>query len=393
MSVSRTRVEWRRISFLVFRREEVLNNVPLLDLKRQYESIQGEVEEAVLKVIRSGRYILSENVSKLEEEVARYCGTKYGISVASGTDALILSLVAMGIKEGDEVITSPFTFIATTEAIAKVRATPVFADIDPDTFNIDVKQIEKKITKKTRMILPVHLYGQSCDMDPILKIAKKYNLKVVEDCAQSIGAEYKGKKVASFGDAGCFSFYPTKNLGAYGDGGMIVTNNQELTEMLRAIRVHGEKKKYYHFIDGYNSRLDEVQAAILRIKLKYLDKWTMERNKNAEVYRKLLQPIAQKIQVPVVPEYNRHVYYLYTLKANEKRDELLEYLKSNQIGSCVYYPVPLHMQEVYKDLGYQKGGLPVSEDSCEKLISIPMYPELDDKSIEYVSRKISEFYK
>jgi dTDP-4-amino-4,6-dideoxygalactose transaminase len=367
-----------------------LKNIPLLDLKAQYNNLKPEIDNAIAKVLNSGQFVLGENVEKLQKEIAEHCGVKYGVGVASGTDALILSLIALGIKEGDEIITTPYTFIATTEAIAKVRAKTVFVDIDPDIYNLDVKQIENKITKKTKLILPVHLYGQSCDMDPILKLTKKYNLRILEDCAQSIGAEYKGKKAGSFGDIGCFSFFPSKNLGAYGDGGMIVTDNKEIAERIRMLRVHGTKERYYHSIDGYNSRLDEIQAAILRVKLKYLDKWTENRRKNAYLYNKLLQSL-NTVKIPYEPEYNKHVYYLYTVKLSEKRDKLQEYLKSNQISTCVYYPLPLHLQEVYKNLGYKKGDFPVSEKCSKEVLSLPLYPELNESDINTVVEKIKEF--
>lgn len=368
-----------------------MDSIPLLDLKAQYKNIKPEIDNAVKQVIDSGQFVNGENVSGLEAEIAAYCGAGYGVGVASGTDALILSLVALGIKDGDEVITTPYTFIATTEAIAKVRAKPVFVDIDPATFNMDVKQIEKKITRKTKLILPVHLYGQSCDMSPILTLAKKYNLRIIEDCAQSIGAEYKGKRVGSFGDAGCFSFFPSKNLGAYGDGGMIVTNSGEIAEKIKILRDHGSKNRYYHLIDGYNSRLDAIQAAILRVKLKHLDKWTENRRKNAYLYNELLKPV-KKVAIPFEPEYNKHVYYLYTIKVSEKRDELQEYLKSNKIASCVYYPVPLHLQEVYKGLAYKEGDFPVSEKCSKGVLSLPIYPELGEGEIKTTTDKIKSCF-
>lgn len=368
-----------------------MENIPLLDLKLQYKSIKKEVDAAVASVMESCHFILGEHGEKLEKEMSDYCGTKYAEGVASGTDALILTLAALGIKDGDEVITTPYTFIATTEAIYKMRAKPVFVDIDPDTYNIDPLKIEEKISKKTKMIIPVHLYGQSCDMDPIMKLAGKYNLKVVEDCAQAIGAEYKGKKVGAMGDAGCFSFFPSKNLGAYGDGGMVVTNSQELADKIKILRGHGSKERYYHCVDGYNSRLDEIQAAILRIKLKYLDNWTEGRRRNAAIYNELLKPLGTSIKIPYEPAYNKHVYYLYTIKVQEKRDKLQEYLRSKQITTCVYYPVPLHLQEVYAYLGYKKGSLPVSEKCSEGVLSLPMYPELDYLKIKHIVESVKEF--
>lgn len=376
--------------------------IPLLDLKSQYTAIKDEVNQAIQRVLESCQFVLGPDVRALEEEIAAFCATKYAAGVASGTDALTLSLHACGVGEGDEVITTPFTFIATIEAISKVRAKAVFVDIEPRTYNLDVQQIEDKITDKTKAILPVHLYGQMADMDPILTIAKKYELKVIEDMAQSLGAEYKGRKAGSRGDAGCISFFPSKNLGAYGDGGMVITDDEEIAERIKVLRVHGCRKKYYHFIDGYNSRLDTLQAAVLRVKLKYLNGWNEKRRQNSYLYNRLFKEanltdgrdsspkinFFSKIVIPCEPEYNKHVYYLYTIRAR-KRDELQTELKSKGISTAIYYPLPLHLQEVCRPLGYKQGDFPVSEHLSKDIISLPMYPELSPEQIEGIVNLIA----
>jgi len=364
--------------------------IPLVDLKTQYNSIKQEINQAIQKVLDSAHFILGENVSKLEEEIAKYCDTKYAVGVASGTDALILSLDALGIGGGDEVITTPFTFIATSEAICRVGAKPVFIDINPRSYNLNISQIESRITDETKAILPVHLYGQSCDMDPIMNIAKKYNLWVVEDCAQAIGAEYKGRKVGSIGDVGALSFFPSKNLGAYGDGGMVVTNNEKVARKLKILRVHGCEKKYYHLIDGYNSRLDELQAAILRVKLRHLNEWTEKRRQNVYYYNELFNSFnPATVTTPFEPDYNKHVYYLYTIRT-QHRDILQDTLRSRGISAAVYYPVPLHLQEVYRGMGYKKGDFPVSEQCSKEILSLPIYPELTKEQIEEIVKAIKE---
>jgi dTDP-4-amino-4,6-dideoxygalactose transaminase len=362
--------------------------VPFLDLKRQYSAIKEETDQAVLSVLSETKFILGPEVKGLEEKVATYCGAKFGIGVASGTDALLLSLRACGVKPGDEVITSSFSFFATAGVISRLGAVPVFVDIDAETYNIDPDQIEKKIGPKTKAIMPVHLFGQCADMDSIVEVAKRHNLKVVEDAAQAIGAEYKGKKVGSLGDFGCFSFFPSKNLGGAGDGGMVVTNDPEMAEMIRILRVHGSKPKYYHSTIGYNSRLDTVQAAILGVKLKYLDDWSKKRRKHAEVYNSAFKDL--DVITPKEENFNYHIYNQYTI-AVKKRDELRKYLKEKEIGHDSYYPVPLHLQECYGFLGYQKGDLPVSESKAEQVVSIPIYPELKKEEQEYVISTIREF--
>lgn len=360
--------------------------IPILDLKRQYKSIKNQIDNAVIDVLESGCYVLGPNVKELEREVAAFCGTKHSVSLASGTDAIHLALRALDIGSGDEVITVAFTFVATTEAISLVGATPVFVDVDPNTFNIDSKEIEKKITPKAKAIMPVHLYGQPCAMEPILEIAKKYNLAVIEDCCQAIGAEYKGKKVGSFGDIGCFSFFPTKNLGAFGDGGIITTNNDFIADRMLALRNHGGKIRYYHDEVGTNSRLDEMQAAIIRVKLPYLNEWNKQRRVIAEYYNKLFKNI-DGIETPFELDETECVYHQYTLKV-KNRDELHKYLNENGVMAMIYYPVPLHLQKLHANLGIKKGELPITEDLNSKVISLPIFPELTKEEQETVAQTL-----
>ena len=362
--------------------------VPLLDLKRQYQSIKNEIDGAVQKVLEGTQFIMGPEVKTLEENVTKYCGTKYGIGVASGTDALLLSLRVCGVGSGDEVIIPTFTFFATAGVVSRLGATPVFVDIDPDTYNIDPQLIEKKITRNTKAIIPVHLFGQCADMDPILEIAQKHNLKVVEDAAQAIGARYKGKKAGSRGDLGCFSFFPSKNLGGAGDGGMVVTHDESLADLVRKLRVHGATQKYYHSIVGYNSRLDTLQAAILDVKLRYLDQWSAKRNEKAKVYDQAFKDL--DIVTPKVEKFNNHIYHQYTI-AVKNRDGLKEHLTKNQIGWAVYYPLPLHLQECYKSLGHRQGDLPVSERKANEVISLPIFPELTTQEQEFVIESIKSF--
>lgn len=368
--------------------------IPLLDLKKQYESIKEEIDQRVIDVLESGRFILGPEVKSLEEEVARFCQVAYAVGVASGTDALELALRALGVSAGDEVITTPFTFVATTEAITQVGAKVVFADIDLETYNIDLEKVKEKITNKTKAIIPVHLYGQPCEIEKIMAIAQKHDLKVIEDCAQAIGAEYHGKRIGSFSDIGCFSFFPSKNLGGYGDGGMIVTNNEEVADKIRMLRVHGSKNKYFHLIEGRNSRLDEIQAGILRIKLKYLASWNDKRAERANTYTKVFAEngLSDTVVTPKAVEGTKHVYHLYVVRL-PKRDELLEFLKKNEIFAAVHYPVPLHLQEVHKETGYKEGDFVNSEKAAREIISLPLYPELTDEQITTVVKTIKEFYK
>ncbi len=367
-------------------------NLPLVNLKAQYNLHKEEIDEAIQKVIEGTDFVLGPEVRALEEEIVSYLKVKYAIGVASGTEALLLALIACNIKSGDEVITTPFTFIATTEAIMQCGATPVFVDIEPKTYNIDPKKIESKITRKTKAILPVHLYGQPAEIKPILELAKKYNLMVIEDCAQSLGAEYMGKKTGSFGDAGCLSFYPSKILGAYGDGGMVVTNNPEIAEKVRMLRNHGCKDKYYHHFLGFNSRLDNLQAAILRVKLKHVSKWIEKRQQAAEVYARYFKEV-EEIVLPQVGLNRTHVYNYYTirLKDSQNRNQLQEYLYTQGIASAIYYPLSLHLQEVYRHLGYKKGDFPESEKAQERVLSLPIYPEITEEQIGKVAKTIKSW--
>jgi dTDP-4-amino-4,6-dideoxygalactose transaminase len=365
-----------------------MTTVPILDLQAQYQSIKDEIDEAVLDVMESGYFVLGPNVKALEAEVAAYVGCQYGVGVASGTDALRLALEALDIGPGDEVITTPFTFVATANTISHAGAKPVFVDIDPRTFNIVPDQIEEAITERTKALVPVHLYGQPAQMDAIMDIARRHNLFVIEDCAQAIGAENNGRRVGSFGDVACFSFYPTKNLGAFGDAGMVTTNDPELAERVTMLRQQGSNKRYYHDVLGFNSRLDEMQAALLRVKLRYLDEWQVRRGKIAAQYDQLLGDL--DIETPFVRPDVTHVYHQYTIRV-ARRDELHEFLRERDVGSMIYYPLPLHLQRMYDDLGYAEGSLPVSERAGREVLSLPMYPELTDEQVQIVADKINEF--
>ena len=363
--------------------------IPILDLKAQYTAIEQEIDAAIKEVLSSTQFILGPAVRDLEQRVAAYCECKYGVGVASGTDALRLTLAALGIGPGDEVITTPFTFIATANTISHSRATPVFVDIDLRTYNIDPATIEAAITEQTKAIVPVHLYGQSANMDPIMELAKAHRLYVIEDAAQAIGARYKGRRVGSMGHAGCLSFYPTKNLGGYGDGGMVVTNDAALAEKVDVLRQQGSKKKYHAEVLGFNSRLDSLQAAILGVKLNYLDEWNEGRRRAAQLYNDLLADL------PVTTPYEApdmyHVYHQYTIRA-PRRDILAAYLKKRGIDTMIYYPVPLHLQGLYASLGYGEGSLPASEAASREVISLPMYPELTEAQQQEVPWAIREFY-
>jgi len=361
-----------------------------LDLKTQYKSIKKEIDQAIKNVLNNCHFILGPEVEKLEKNVAKYCGTKYGIALNSGTDALFLSLKGLGIGPGDEVIVPSFTFIATPEAIVNVGAKPIFIDIESKTFNINPELVEGLITKRTKAIIPVHLFGQPAEMDKIMKIAKKYKLKVIEDAAQAIGAKYKNKKICSIDACGCLSFFPSKNLGGYGDGGMVVTNNKNLAKKIILLRAHGTTKKYHYQIIGTSSRLDALQSAVLSVKLKYLKKWTKIRQKNADYYTKQLKNI-KKIIVPMFPCSMFHVFNQYTIRA-KNRNQLQKYLKQNNIPTQIYYPCPLHLQPAFKYLGYKKGDLPETEKACKEVLSIPIYPELKKSEQDYIIKKIKEFY-
>lgn len=363
-------------------------NVPMVDLKAQYASIKEEIQRAVNKVLDETAFIMGPDVGLLEKEVAAYAGVSHAIGVGSGTEALHISLLSCGVKPGDEVIVPTFTFIATAEVVSIIGAKPVFADIDPDTFNLDLRDVRKKLTPKTRAIIPVHLYGQPVPMDELGEIAREHNLLVIEDCAQAMGAEWKGKKVGTFGDSGCLSFFPSKNLGGYGDGGMIITNRDDVAERARAIRVHGSKVKYFHHTIGFNSRLDTLQAAILRVKLPHLDKWNEMRRNAARMYNEALRGF----QTPVVTPGATHVYHQYTLKTPH-RDKLQPWLKEKGIASMIYYPLSLHLQEAFRDLGCQKGDLPGAERVQSEVISLPMFPELSGEQVSYIAGALESFQK
>ena len=364
-------------------------SIPLLDLKAQYLSIKEEIDNSIMEVLGSCRFILGPEVKALEDEIASYCGSKYAIAVANGTDALVLALQACKIGPGDEVITSPFTFFASAETIANVGATPVFVDIDPVTLNLDAQQLEAKISSRTKAIIPVHIFGQMVDMDKIMSIAKKHNLKVIEDSAQAIGAEYNGKKAGSIGDAGTFSFFPTKNLGGYGDGGMVITSDGIIAEKIRMLRFHGCKSKYFHEEIGHNSRLDEIQAAILRVKFRYLDQWNQSRREKAEVYNRLLAPLAEqgKLTLPGEDPNAVSVYHLYVLRFDD-REKIAMALDEKGIACGIYYPLPLHLQNAFAYLNYKQGDLPVAEEACTQALAIPCYPELTLEQQEHIAQVI-----
>lgn len=363
-------------------------NVPLLDLKVQYASIKEELRAAVDEVMESCRFILGPYVQKFEEEIAAYTGTKYAVGVASGTDALLLSLRACEVGPGDEVITTPYSFFATAGVISRLGAIPVFVDIDPRTYNIDSDLIAGKITPRTKVIMPVHLFGQCAEMDPISALAEKHGLRVVEDAAQAIGAEHRGRRAGSMSQLGCFSFFPSKNLGGLGDGGMVVTDDPDLAELVRILRVHGSKPKYFHSIVGYNSRLDGLQAAALRVKLTYLDQWTEKRREHARIYDQLLKDLS--VVTPHAEEYNRHIYNQYIIRV-ENRDGLRRHLTERNVGTALYYPLPLHLQECYRDLGFHEGDFPESERAAKETISIPVFPEMTHQQQEYVVEQIRNY--
>lgn len=356
-------------------------NIHMVDLVGQYEKIKREIDTSVLEVLSSGQYILGKSVESFEKSVSQYLGVKHAIGCASGTDALQVALMAIDVKPGDEIITTPFTFVATVETIVLLGAKPVYVDIEPDTFNIDPNKIENAITKKTRAILPVHLYGHSAEMTPIMSIASKYNLPVIEDSAQAMGAEYRGKKVGTIGTLGCISFFPSKNLGAYGDAGMIVTNDDSLADRMRMIIIHGSRKRYYHEILGVNSRLDAMQAAILQVKLKYLDQWNDARRMAARKYIQLFE--GSSIGLPVEKTYARHIYHQYTIRV-KNRNEVERKLTEKKIPHAIYYPIPLHLQEAFREVVTPIGSFPITERAAEEVISLPMHTELIEEQQECI---------
>lgn len=392
-------------------------NIPLLNLKRQYKDIEEEVNANVLECFKNAQYIMGENVKQFEKEIAEKIGVKHAITVGNGTDALIIALKSLGIKEGDEVITTDYTFFATAEAIRFVGATPVFCDVELDTYNIDPSQIEEKITDKTKAIICVHLFGNACKMDEINDIAKRHNLYVVEDAAQAINSQYKGKNVGNLGDIACFSFFPTKNLGCFGDGGMITTNDDDLATIIRALKVHGSGEngmkayailndeevevveqnsgdntvynplKYYNYLIGHNSRLDEIQAAILRIKLKHLDEYTENRRSISHRYIEALKDTS--LVMPTETEGGKHVFHLFILQS-ENREEIESKLKEKGIATGTYYKVPMHLQKAFNDLGYKKGDFPNAEYLSERTFAIPLFPEMNDEEREYIINSIKE---
>ncbi|MFA4826218.1 MAG: DegT/DnrJ/EryC1/StrS family aminotransferase [Methanoregula sp.] len=357
--------------------------IPFLDLRAQYHSIKEEIDATVLRVLESTQFVLGDEVTAFEKEFAVYCGAKHGAGVNSGTSALHLALLAAGVGPGDEVITVPFTFVATVAAIGYTGAKPVFVDIDPESFTINPDLIESKITPRTKGIIPVHLYGQPADMDPIMAIAKKYNLTVIEDAAQAHGAEYKGRRVGSIGDMGCFSFYPGKNLGAYGEGGMVTTNNPEYNRVVRMLRDWGAEKKYYHDLKGFNYRLEGMQGAILRVKLRYLEQWTEARRAHAKKYNDLITGVP----TPKEMAYSRHVYHVYAVRTSQ-RELLQKKLQEQGISTGIHYPIPVHLLKAWQELGYQKGDFPHSEKAADEVLSLPMFPEMTDEQIEMVSRLV-----
>ena len=366
-------------------------NVTLVDLVAQYKNIKEEMDAAIHAVLDSGYFVLGGASKEFEKNLAEYNGVKHALGCASGTDALQLSMMAHGLKAGDEIISTPMTFVATIEVMVLLGIKPVFIDIDPKTYCIDPNQIEAKITDKTKAIVPVHLYGQSADMDPIMEIAKKHDLLVIEDSAQAIGATYKNRRTCTLGDIGCISFFPGKNLGAYGDGGAVLTNDDEIAEKIKMIRVHGSGSKYEHLVLGINSRLDSMQAAVLNVKLKYIDDWNEKRRQHAARYTKLLSSLDNVI-FPFTPDYNTHTYHQYTLQLKD-RTGLQNFLKDNGIATGIHYPIPLHMQPAFEYMGHKEGDFPASEEVSSKVVSLPMYPELPKDHQDFVVEKIIEFLK
>ncbi len=366
--------------------------VPLLDLTEQNQLLRPEIDAALGRVLDTNGFILGAEVAALEKELAEYCGTKNAIGCASGTDALLLALMAFDIQAGDEVITTPYSFFATVSSITRLGAKPVFVDIDPQTYNLDISQVEAKITERTKAIQPVHLYGQCADMISLRKISAKYGVPLVEDAAQAIGAEENGIRAGAMSEIGCFSFYPSKNLGGMGDGGFMTTNDDALAEKLFALRVHGSKERYYHKWVGLNSRLDGFQGAVLRVKLPHLDSWSDKRKANADYYRQLFTDagLTEQITLPLERDNVRHIYNQFVVRIPERRDELKQFLAENEIGTDVYYPVSLHLQECFEYLGYKEGDFPESERASRETLALPIFPELKREQQEFVVKKIAE---
>lgn len=369
-------------------KEATLMNVPFIDFSQQYEKVKDEIDRGLKSVFQKGNFILGEEEKQFEQDFAKYCDAKYGVGVNSGTDALSLAMAALGIARGDEVILPTFTFIATALCVSYVGATPVFVDIENDTYNLDPEQLSRAITPRTKAIIPVHIYGQPSNMTEICAIASKHNIAVVEDAAQAHGATYKGKKVGSLGDLACFSFYPTKSLGAFGDGGMVVTNRQDICEKVLMLRDYGRRGRYDHVIKGHNSRLDTVQAVVLAAKLKHLDVWNKMRSDAAKQYALALKRVPG-VQAPTLREDRTHVYQTYAVRL-ENRDRVCEALQKKGIGVLIHYPIPIHLQEAYKELNYKKGDFPVSEKLSQEVLSLPMFPHITKEQIEYVSDSLKE---
>ncbi|HEY0081821.1 MAG TPA: DegT/DnrJ/EryC1/StrS family aminotransferase [Pyrinomonadaceae bacterium] len=368
-------------------------SVPLLDLKQQHAHLREELRAALDRILDSQQFVLGEEVRLLETELARYSATRHAVGCASGSDALLLALMALDIKAGDEVITTPFSFFATASAIARTGATPVFVDIEPRTYNLDPSLVEAAITPRTRAIMPVHLYGQCAAMDALLEIAARHALPIIEDAAQAIGAEDAGRRAGSLGRIGCFSFYPTKNLGAAGDAGLLTTDDDALAERLRRLRVHGGATEYLHTEIGINSRLDALQAAVLRVKLPHLDGWSQARRERAETYSLLLANahLPFDLHAPFIREHVRHIFHQYVVRVPEHRDAVVEHLKANGVGVKIYYPVPLHMQECFRYLGYEPGALPEAERAARETLALPIYPELRLEQQQYVVDVLGRF--
>lgn len=362
----------------------------MVDVVGQYRKIQPEIDAAIHKILDSGQFVLGKEVGEFECQIAGYLGVKYAIGCASGTDALQVAMMAIGVQPGDEIITTPFTFVATTETIVLLGAKPVYVDIDPRTFNIDASQIEAAITPRTKAIIPVHLYGQAAEMDPIMEVARNHHLRVIEDSAQALGAAYKGKKVCTFGDIACISYFPSKNLGAFGDAGMVVTNDATLAERLRMIILHGSKERYYHEILGVNSRLDTLQAVVLSVKLKYLDSWNAKRRAAASRYTQLLD--GAPVVVPYVAPACEHIFHQYTIRA-PRRNELADHLKQQNIPYAIYYPVPLHLQKAFAIAGKSTGAFPNTEHAADEVLSLPMHTELTDEQCVFITDAIKDFYR
>jgi dTDP-4-amino-4,6-dideoxygalactose transaminase len=372
--------------------------IPLLDLRAQYATIRESVTEALHRVIESQHFILGPEVEALEQEIANYCHAQFGIGVSSGTDALLAALMAINLAPGDEVITPTFSFFATAGAVARLGGVPVFVDIDPPTYNIDAAAVEDLSTSRTRAIIPVHLFGQMANMDPIMDVARRHNLAVIEDAAQAVGSEYRGRRAGSIGQLGCFSFFPSKNLGGFGDGGMVTANTAELADRVKLLRNHGYQPKYYNAVVGGNFRLDAIQAAVLRVKLNHLDSWTEGRQRNAATYRRLFaeagldRDAGGTVTLPFESPECRHIYNQFVIRC-ERRDALADHLKECKIGVEIYYPVPLHLQECFADLGYKIGAFPAAERAAKEVLALPIYPELTDEMQATVVRAIADFYR